>query len=226
MTNDLLDDLLNPENDVKELENIIIKPLLEAVESIHDGDIRSFVRAILMRAPDHFWEDPSSYSGKYHPPDERGYAGNIIHTTRVARISLIISQAQEMTAREADILLAASLLHDLTKGRCEVDGTTTYDPMHPYTLDRVVSLARLDDAKNAVEGSSTTLTIDHEALELILRLVRCHMGIWSPVAETIPISAMEWALHFADLIASRLHIVVDGPNIEDWRWDNSLKDET
>jgi hypothetical protein len=30
---------------------------------------------------------------------------------------------------------------------------------------------------------------------------------------------LDWVLHFADLIATQLHIIIDGDDVKDWRWN-------
>src|SRR4051812_2735855 len=104
---DLLEELLNADDtgdmtaEEQESENKILSPLLEEINLIHDQTIRIFVRAILVRVKN-FWKIPSSFSGKYHPPDERGPGGNVLHTKRVVRIVQLICDAQERMTIEKD----------------------------------------------------------------------------------------------------------------------------
>lgn len=221
----LLDDILNEDVEGRtiESEDVILAPLLDEINAIEDQSICSFVRSVLYAAPPFFWVSPASFSGKYHPPDERGDNGNVLHTQRVVRIVQSIAQAQQRSQYETDILVAAALLHDLTKG-VEYGTTVGYDPMHPYTVDRFVEWVREEDQRTSTESTSSSLYIDEDTLTQILRLVRCHMGVWSPIPETVPLTTMDWTLHLADMLASRIHTIIDGENVLDWRWQQATED--
>jgi hypothetical protein len=223
----LLDELLN-EEPVSEAdtsffdeEDKVLEPLLDEINLIQDQAIRFFVRSVLLRVTEYhhgFWEIPASFSGRYHPPDERGIGGNVLHTKRVVRIAELLSESQDRSPTDFDVLIAAALLHDITKGVWQ-NGAYIYDPMHPYTVDKVVQAClREDESYTETANRSTTLYIDDDTLALILRLVRCHLGLWSPIPETYPLSALDWTLHLADHLASKLHILIDGRNYDMRRW--------
>jgi hypothetical protein len=101
-----------------------------------------------------------------------------------------------------------------------IDGEDSfhYDPMHPYTVGRLVKQCQEDDIKYASESQSSTVFLSEDIVQSILRLVRCHLGPWSPVPETIPITYMDMIVHMADNIASKLHYIVDGENVIEKRW--------
>lgn len=218
MTDKLLDELLNEQVDYLEMEDKVLAPLLDEINLINDSGIKQFVRSLLLKQTS-FWLIPSSFSGLHHPPDERGASGNVLHTKRVVRVVMLLSNSQDRSTTEKDILIAAALLHDITKGRDHADGIIRYDEFHPYTVETAVDWARMEDEKMIQEGgTSSSLWIDQEALTQILRLVRCHMGTWSPIPETVPLSTLEWMLHHADLIASKLHWIIDGDDVLEARW--------
>lgn len=234
MNDDVLDQLLNNDNQeaaIFKLENEKLAPLLAEINLIQDLSIRYFVRAILMSVA-HFWTIPASFSGNHHPPDERGVGGNVIHTRRVVRAVILLGEAQDRSILDMDFLIAAALLHDTTKGIEWSEGNVGYDPMHAYTVDRLVNLIRWASEATAPEEPShpnrvpeeemelddSSLVIDEEFVQQILRLVRTHMGRWSPVLETMPVSVLEWTLHLADNIASKLHLLIDGEDIKEERW--------
>ena len=220
MNNDLLEDLLNLEEDpgFLEEENLKLNPLEKEIAFIESESIRNFVRAILFMA-ETFWYAPSSGTPGFHPPDEMDIGGSILHTKRVVRIARIMSISQERNQHELDIITAAALIHDVTKSH-EVNGDFSFDAMHPYTLDHFVAVVMSNEEKlNSVRlKASKSLEIDNEDCALILRLVRCHLGPWSPIPETFPITLMEWMLHFADVVATQLHVIIDGDDVQEWRW--------
>lgn len=218
MADDLLDELLSaPADDQSSAdyaqENETLAPLLPEIELIQDQGIRLFVRAMLLRTPV-FWRIPASFSGKFHPPDEHGFAGNVLHTRRVVRIVDLMCTCQERSATERDIMIAAALLHDATKGVEWSEGNTGYDPMHAYTVDRLVYDALNEDTEHAQDWT----LVDQESVNSILRLIHIHLGPWSPIPETYPVTTLEWSLHMADAIASRLHTIIDGDEVLLERW--------
>lgn len=216
----ILDEILNEEKDSVSYEGEIkvLQPLLDEIEMITDGNIKSFVKSILLRA-DGFWSIPSSFSGKYHPADEHNIGGNVLHTKRVVRAAKVISDSYSLSTEERDIVYAACLLHDITKGVLDSDNNSFhYDPMHPYTVGKFVEKCQEHDKKYAGEAQSSTLFLSEETVQSILRLVRCHLGPWSPVPETVPITYLDIIVHLADNLASKLHYLADGENVIEERW--------
>jgi hypothetical protein len=189
-------------------ENQILSPLLDEINMIQDEHIKSFTRALLL-AVDEFWEAPSSMSGVYHPPDERGSGGNVLHTKRVVRIVDLLAEAMERSTYETDMLLSAALLHDITKIVRWDKSTVGYDKMHPITVTVLFERVRQSELDAIEELASNTLELDAGTIEQILRLVRCHMGKWSVTPELIPITPFEMTLHWADMVAAHLHEVID-----------------
>ncbi len=225
MKKSILDDILIEEKNASFLgeENKILAPLLDEINLIVDESIRSFVRSILVRG-ESFWEIPSSFSGKYHPADEHGHGGNVLHTKRVIRIAHYMSESYALTQEEKDIVLTACLLHDLCKGIYDADGNKLkYDPMHPYTVGKFISYCQEKDKKFASESESSTLFLSEDIVQSILRLVRCHLGPWSPVPETFPITYLDYIVHLSDNIASKLHLIIEDSDLINpkWRKDGS-----
>ena len=221
MSSNILDDILsdNTPSVSKKDEDKILSPILEEINYIFDESIKSFVRSILIRASS-FWTIPSSFSGKYHPSDEHNAGGNVLHTKRVVRAAKIMSESYSLGREDTDVILAACILHDVTKGiKLQGEDSFHYDPMHPYTVGSFVKKCQEDDKRYASESQSSTLYLSEDTVQAILRLVRCHLGPWSPVPETVPITYMDMIVHMADNIASKLHYVVDGDNVVKERWN-------
>jgi len=217
----MLDDIINTdETELSdfEKENYILMPLLDEIDLIEDQGVKYFVRAIMLRAGC-FWDAPSTYDGTF-PPDEGDYGGLLLHTRRVVRAVSLLADSYSTTQDEKDVLIAAAILHDVTK--FIDDGTEgqfpKYDPMYPYTVDELVRLVRADDQAFANESQSSTLYIGDDLAYNILRLIRTHRGPWSPIPETVPINNMEMILHIADHLCSKLHYILDGEEVEEERW--------
>lgn len=220
MSKSILDDLLIQKNESVSLkeENDILFPLLKEIDLISDDAIKSFVRSVLVRA-DIFWKIPSSFSGKYHPADEHNEGGNVLHTKRVIRVAMIMADSYSLSVEETDIVLAACLLHDLCKGiPSKDDSSFHYDPMHPYTVGKFITHCQNDDKKFANESQSSTLFVGEELVQSILRLVRCHLGPWSPVPETFPITYLDYIVHLSDNIASKIHTVIEDSELINPKW--------
>ncbi len=219
----ILDDILDEDQgSVLVQEDEVLNPLLDEIILIEDDAIRSFVRSILLKSGI-FWEIPSSFSGKYHPPDEHGFGGNVLHTKRVVRVARIMCDSYSLSSEETDVIIAACLLHDITKGiESEKNGMFQYDPMHPYTVGTLITDCINYDKDYANDSQSSSLFISEESIQSILRLVRCHLGPWSPVPETYPITYMDYIVHISDNIASKLHQVIKDSELFNEKWIKSI----
>lgn len=220
MTKSILDEILVDKNSnaLSKIEDEKLQPLIDEINLISDDAIKSFVRSVLFKA-ENFWDIPSSFSGKYHPNDEHGTGGNVIHTKRVTRIAAIFADSYTLSAEEKDIVIAASLLHDVCKGiKDSHDSVVRYDPMHPYAVGKFVDKCRLHDKKIASESDSSTLYLSEDVVQSILRLVRCHLGPWSPVPETYPITYLDFIVHLADNVASKIHLVIQDSDLINPKW--------
>ena len=213
-----LDLILSIEDSSVENENKVLAPLMEEIALIQDQGIIGFVKAVLLKAPQHFWTMPSAFSSTEEcPPDELDKGGNLLHTKRVVRIVMDLAMCQNMDQEDTDRLIAAAILHDVSKGG--FGDQPRYDDMHPYTVDTLVEVIRSIEFKRASEGESAIMWANIEDVDAILRIIRCHDGLLSPIPETIPITPVEWILHFANTVAKNLHCYAD-PNreIQYWRW--------
>jgi hypothetical protein len=225
MGKSILDDILIEEKNASSMgkENEVLSTLLAEINLIVDESIRSFVRSILIRN-DLFWKIPSSFSGKYHPSDEHGEGGNVLHTKRVVRIAMHMSESYSLSQEEKDIVIAACLLHDVCKGVHDGESDDCrYDPMHPYTVGKFIFFCQEKDKKFASESESSTLFLSEDIVQSILRLVRCHLGPWSPIPETYPITYLDYIVHLSDNIASKIHLIIEDSDLINpkWRKDGS-----
>ena len=134
-----------------------------------------------------------------------------MHTKRVVKVAKVICDSYGLIVPEKDTVYAACLLHDVTKGIAYDDNKEDffYDPMHPYTVGAFVKKCQDNDKKYGSESASSTLFLDEETVQSILRLVRCHLGPWSPVPETVPSTYMDMIVHLSDNVASKLHTIVE-----------------
>ena len=162
---------------------------------IADDTIVEFVEHLLEDADDYFFTMPASTSGKYHPAFAKGDGGLVRHTQAVAYFANELARA-ELTAgsidqHKADLIVAASIVHDIKKMG---DGTTGHTVKeHPkYASDYIF------------EENKKYRLLSHDDRVFMQTLVERHMGPWcEPKPETLE----ERLLFYADYVASRQEIV-------------------
>jgi len=157
--------------------------LYRQVQLIFDPSIRNFVLDMLSCAPDGFFERPAST--RHHPLDERGEGGGLLHTIRVVKMVLVITEISEIKGIEKDALVAAGSLHDVC--RHDLDGKAERSlENHPQLVRKLAEEHRLTCSQ----------------YDLIMRIIENHMGRWgSP--QFIPHISLDGVLHFADCICAR-----------------------
>jgi len=170
------------------------------LERIYNEEIREFAKLCICAAPDYFFLDcPASTAGKYHPIDELGPDGTIIHTKKVFTVIYELCRALDCE-NHRDELLAAGLIHDLRKQGVEsVTGHTVRN--HPALAADLVE-----------EVQDATQILSDESYRIIRTAVGYHYGPWSsgdwkkPLARYTP---EELCLYLADYIASKRVVAVD-----------------
>ncbi|KKM97157.1 hypothetical protein LCGC14_1170850 [marine sediment metagenome] len=130
--------------------------------------IREFAEECLTQAPDYVFEDcPSSY-GPYHPIDELGADGTIIHTKRVFALAYELSRGFDVE-HHRDEICAASLLHDLLKQGLKKSGHTV--KQHPQLMAKFAADIYRAKFKGKLHKDSATM---------ICSGIYYHYGPWSP----------------------------------------------
>ena len=162
---------------------------------INNRNIRLFVESCLLKAPKYIYTDaPSSSSGKYHPSDELGGNGCVIHTKRVVWVTKQLGGD--------DLAIAAAIIHDLVKQGWKKSGHTVRE--HPGLAAQLVG---------KVHRHNRNLIRKNEMVA-IRSAVGFHYGQWGVGAYRIPSALLctrrDLLVHMADMIASRKGI---GENI-------------
>lgn len=181
---DRIDNNLTPET----LQN-----RLPEVTCIDDESIRIETGRIFMKfCPDYFWNIPSSGSGKYHPPDERGTHGNWLHTKRVflAYEQLARSYVEQglLTTTEYHAGQSAALLHDMLKF-----GYPSAQNDHTVAEHGVIVADLIEDRSSLPQS--------------VADAVRSHNGAWGE--GTIPETPLEQVVHLADMTVTPVHYYSD-----------------
>jgi hypothetical protein len=223
MSKNILDDILdNDKSNSTAEEDLILDPLLNEINIISSEEIKSFVRSILLKS-EYFWSSPEVENEPDRPFDETGPLRSILHTKRTIRTAAILSAVYLLSQEEHDTVIAACLLHDIVKYKDLEVGDKVhqiYDPFHPYTVSDAVSLAQAIDKENLQENVSTTLFLSQENLFSIMRLIRCQLGIWSPIPETYPVTYLDYIVNISVTIANNLHHIIGDSDLIDERWRN------
>jgi len=151
-------------------------------------DVRAFVEACLHAAPQYIFTDaPSSSSGKYHPEDELGGNGCVVHTKRVVWVTKQLGGD--------DLAIAAAIIHDLVKQGWKKSG---------HTLNNHAGLAAKLVGKVYRRNRSL---ISEDDMKAIRSAVGFHYGQWGVGAYATTSSSLctkrDFLVHMADVIASR-----------------------
>lgn len=158
--------------------------LYRQVHLILNPSIRDFVLDMLSYAPPGFFERPAST--QHHLPDERGEGGDLLHTIRVIKVTLILADISTIKGDDKDVLVAGAAIHDLCRRGLNSEFDYSHES-HPHLVRRL--------------AENHSLTCDH--FHLIMRIVGNHMGQWgSP--QFIPHMSMDAVLHVADCIEAHL----------------------
>lgn len=166
---------------------------------ILDGNIRRFTELCIGEAPDYFFTDcPASSTGKYHPLDELGWDGTMIHTKKVFTLAYELCRGLGCEENR-DEILSACIIHDLLKQGVKKSGYTTKN--HPALAADLVERVQKD-----------TQFLDRESYEIIRCCVGFHYGLWSssPWLKSLKeYTPEELCMYLADYVASKRCVSVD-----------------
>lgn len=171
----------------------------EHLDLIFDETMREFTRLCICAAPDYFFTDcPASSVGKYHPIDELGADGTILHTKRVFTMAYQLCRGLECESSR-DEILASCLIHDLRKQGMNKTGHTARN--HPALAADLV-----EEVQNA------TRMLSEKSYQIIRNSCGYHYGPWSTKVWKKDLSKYtpeELTVYLADYIASKREIHVD-----------------
>lgn len=181
----------------------MIKLLDDYINLIYNEPLREDTKRLLYlpEVQDAF-KYPSSISGKFHPQDENGEWGLLLHTLRVCNIAIQLYRCVEDYSNNTpayDILIASALLHDVPYKN--INGKSNYNHAH-------------DNAKWYNQNSFNQVNIRQEVAKVIM----WHMGRWQVENHSdytqFPNNLLAWTLHQADALASRSNILVNVDSVE------------
>jgi len=161
--------------------------LASEIDLIKNEKIKQFTINTLNNAPDYFFEAPASSTGKYHPECTCKKGGLIVHVKRAVFIANRLCEGWAIFDIERDIVLSATILHDIAKtGK----GQGSFDDYnnHPINANKYFTLLEDENIKGSIR-----------------ECVKHHMGRWTPDSvkkEIKKYSLMELLVYTADYIAA------------------------
>ena len=169
----------------------------EELDLIFDETIRFFTEICLMMAPDYFFFIPSSSSGKYHPIDELGQDGCILHTKRVVTVAYDLCRGLGCE-KNRDAIISACIIHDLVKQGKEESGHTV--KYHPDLAAKLVEKVQKD-----------IRVLAEKDFNIIRNSVGYHYGPWSVGRWVKPLHEFtleELCVYLSDYTSSKKTVVV------------------
>jgi len=172
----------------------------EELALIFDESIKEFTRLCVISAPDYFFLDcPASTSGKYHPLDELGHDGTIIHTKKVVTVAYELCRGLDCE-HSRDEIIAACIIHDLRK-KGEKDSTGHTLKNHPDLGAKLIEQVQLE-----------TGILTDKSYGIIKNCVGYHYGPWStkPWVKSLKLyTPEEMCVYESDYIASKRCVAVN-----------------
>ena len=176
-----------------------VKTFEPELELIFDNTIKEFTKLCLVSAPDYFFIDcPASTSGKYHPLDELGADGTILHTKKVVTLAYELSRGLSCE-HSRDEILSASIIHDLCKQGWNKTGHT--HKLHPKLGAELVQAVQ-----------EATGILPDKTYNMIRNCVGYHYGPWSSGEWKKPLDDFtpeELVVYLSDYVASKRCLTVD-----------------
>lgn len=173
----------------------------DELDLISKPEIREFTEACIEASPDYVFEDcPSSSSGKYHPIEELGPDGTVLHTKKVFALAYELSRGLDCEYHR-DEVCAAALLHDMVKQGLVKSGHTVKN--HPKLMAELVA----DVYKEKFQGK-----LDRDSALIIYYGIFYHYGPWTSESVKKPLSAYtpeELCVYVADYVSSKRFVHVD-----------------
>jgi hypothetical protein len=173
----------------------------DELELIIRPEVKEFTKACIKAAPDYIFEDcPSSSTGKFHPIEELGPDGTILHTKKVFALAYELSRGMQCEEYR-DEVCAAALLHDMAKQGLEKSGHTAKD--HPQIMAKLVADVYNDEFKDK---------LDRESALRIYYGIFYHYGPWTEPSVRKSLSSytpVELTVYVADYVSSKRFVHVD-----------------
>lgn len=145
------------------------KAFLTEVNYIKNDRIRENALRLIEKIPSYFYTEAASSTGKYHPEFSNGVGGLLRHTKVAVKIAETLlrndSIGYKFTSDEKDLIILAIIMHDSVKRGINEERYTRFD--HPILAGKLVEKYRSE------------LTLTDDEVELLVRMIKTHMGQWT-----------------------------------------------
>ena len=158
--------------------------------------VKAAVDSCIATYIDALWATPTSFSGKYHPLDERGATGLVRHIIKQFRLIGGIVMHFNLTARERDVLYAASFFHDIAKVH------------HQTSIGHELASASIAEAFLSEAGVDGNILAGEWMAKQIVDIVKCHTAAWRQDLPQ-PKMKLEFIFSMLDYIVAQDYVVVD-----------------
>ena len=210
-------------NNVEERRELLI---FHVKSKIKDECIKEFTLKSLEKAPNYFWERPSSTTGKWHPKDEYVEGSLILHVVKSikmaqsilrgmspedwANFSLKYSPSASIEFLE-DCFYSAIILHDLFSSGLpnqiyKKNGKISTDPLHTIYPRQVLKDIEI---KMHPDYTMSKMAEEYEWFNAIMILIEGHYGKWSCLPQIKPKDIPSWNLYMVDYIVSRNFVQIE-----------------
>lgn len=152
-------------------------------------ELRELAEAALDNAPEYFWTTRASRN--WHPPDERGTYGLVLHTRRAFVVAKHLCRSAGFEGFKRELILTAVLLHDICKNGITDKGTGFTVGGHERLLEE--------------RYKSVPAVVKNVYWPRINAMIMIHEGKWG---EEKPQTHEELIVHLADYVASRKDVLV------------------
>lgn len=166
---------------------------------------------------------PSTITGKYHPPDEKGYGGLLRHMDKTAWLIDQIATEYQFSDTVRDMLITAAYFHDLGKVKqTSVTGELIYRKDETIFQTKVTrNVDSLDNHPLIGAGIAREFLkregVKGELIIIICDLIAKHMSHWYPWLPQ-PETELEKLFALADFIVSREEFrIQEGEKISLWQ---------
>lgn len=181
------------------------------IDLIYRDTAREAVRECIKDRAEDIIYYPASISGKYHPPEERGPGGLVVHIARLCRIIEDLSKHLDFTCDERDMLVIAAILHDISNidlSEKTEYGTITrdhkiYSEFHGE-LSAQITIEYF--VKHGFDPKSKYMLELHD-------IITSHMGYWIKNAKK-PTRKLEIIFSMLDYIDTRTYVHIELPGMK------------
>jgi hypothetical protein len=199
------------------------QPLVSELNLISDKGLREIVALLLAKA-DFFWTSPVAEIEDMSPPDEYHPGGLVKHVKRVTRAAFFIASSKIMDDEDVMVLISAALLHAVAYPLAsnDMEGMPQiYNNYYAVAVDKYVQdvLEASMQKGMLTENSFMEEHRYNELMERIIRLIHCCEGVFSPISEVVPKTQLEVMMASAKIVGKSMHVIVDGTNVIDQRWE-------